>query len=626
MPEIKLDIRVATLVVAANNSLNKNMADYVCDGTADDVEIQAALEAIEATGHAGRVVLLEGDYYITENLVVHGYADLEGQGRNTWLRMTGPNITNCIVLDQHCAVRRLSITGVGTCGTVGARPNGIYCEWRSSILIEDLYISMPFQADDDSAYRQNGIYLYETDRVNILNCEIEYAIRNAVCLLDCLEVSVEGLKTYYTTVSGVHGENSSFQVKGSLFRTDELAIYSLGSDEVRITDNSVQPNKVGIKIEGGRDLVIASNIFSSAPEEAILVAGGQFADLRPQILGNSFFDCGDNSPVHSVIDIGAGIGPSLVAENKLDSCKGNGISVSAARSKIVGNHVTSSGRHGIYVAADGCLVEGNYCVDNSELAANTYDGIFFDEDCYSSTVVGNVCEETNSKQRHGIYMSQFSGYSTIVDNHIIAAVQSGIVLNNCEHSSIRNNYIEYCTGYAIDLSSNSASCTVRENKFVSCGGALTGADATTETHEIYVPVPNPDGNIGDHPAFVLPNNAATAVRFSLNLPLFINTENEIVSAELMLVPGATGNLYRSISSDIGQAGMEVYNFHDWSVALAAVAVTINKMELLDLVPATILQSIAGQDVVGIAFTRDATNELDTVEASCHVIGLRIRYV
>ena len=48
MPEITQDIRGATLVVAANDSLHKNMADYVCDGVADQVEIQAALDALPA--------------------------------------------------------------------------------------------------------------------------------------------------------------------------------------------------------------------------------------------------------------------------------------------------------------------------------------------------------------------------------------------------------------------------------------------------------------------------------------------------------------------------------------------------------------------------------------------------
>lgn len=50
----------ATIVVAASDSLNKAAANYVCDGVADNVEIQAAIDALPAGG--GEVVLLEGTY------------------------------------------------------------------------------------------------------------------------------------------------------------------------------------------------------------------------------------------------------------------------------------------------------------------------------------------------------------------------------------------------------------------------------------------------------------------------------------------------------------------------------------------------------------------------------------
>jgi len=60
VPEIKQDIRGVTFVVAANDSLHKNMADFVCDGVGDQVEIQAAIDALPATG--GLIVLLDGTF------------------------------------------------------------------------------------------------------------------------------------------------------------------------------------------------------------------------------------------------------------------------------------------------------------------------------------------------------------------------------------------------------------------------------------------------------------------------------------------------------------------------------------------------------------------------------------
>lgn len=56
--------RTATIVVAANDSLatSKAQADYVCDGTDDQVEIQAAIDALASTG--GVVQLTEGNFYL----------------------------------------------------------------------------------------------------------------------------------------------------------------------------------------------------------------------------------------------------------------------------------------------------------------------------------------------------------------------------------------------------------------------------------------------------------------------------------------------------------------------------------------------------------------------------------
>src|SRR5690606_37350417 len=56
------DRTTATYIVAASDSVNKDKADYVADGTNDEVEIQAALDALPSTG--GLVYLLEGTYVV----------------------------------------------------------------------------------------------------------------------------------------------------------------------------------------------------------------------------------------------------------------------------------------------------------------------------------------------------------------------------------------------------------------------------------------------------------------------------------------------------------------------------------------------------------------------------------
>jgi hypothetical protein len=70
----------ATFVVAASDASDrvKNQADYVADGTADDVDIQAAIDALPAAG--GKVVLSEGLFNISSAINLRNGTNLEGQG------------------------------------------------------------------------------------------------------------------------------------------------------------------------------------------------------------------------------------------------------------------------------------------------------------------------------------------------------------------------------------------------------------------------------------------------------------------------------------------------------------------------------------------------------------------
>lgn len=86
-------IRSATLTVAASNSSAKakKQADYVCDGTNDEVEIQAAINALPATG--GKVLLLEG-LYTCKNVELDSNTEICGTGFGTELKMPGSGISS----------------------------------------------------------------------------------------------------------------------------------------------------------------------------------------------------------------------------------------------------------------------------------------------------------------------------------------------------------------------------------------------------------------------------------------------------------------------------------------------------------------------------------------------------
>lgn len=133
------------LLVAANDSATvvKNKADYVCDGVADDVQIQAALDAAKSQG-GGIVQLSEGTFNLAAQLNITGNTDednadgvvLLGCGQQaTFLKpvpdINGIHLTNWAV----ASIEKLAIicAGTGSCLTSTAVLSGNEVSfWHSS--------------------------------------------------------------------------------------------------------------------------------------------------------------------------------------------------------------------------------------------------------------------------------------------------------------------------------------------------------------------------------------------------------------------------------------------------------------------------------------------------------------
>ena len=102
----------SALVVAAGDSpaLSRAQADYVCDGAADQVEIQRALSALGNAG--GTVTLTEGTFHLSGNLDIPSNVVLEGKGPDaTWLKWSSGRI-QCQG-KQNFVLRDFKTTGTG---------------------------------------------------------------------------------------------------------------------------------------------------------------------------------------------------------------------------------------------------------------------------------------------------------------------------------------------------------------------------------------------------------------------------------------------------------------------------------------------------------------------------------
>jgi hypothetical protein len=123
---IPLEKSTATFIVAASDSLNKDRADYVCDGVDDQIEIQ---EAMDNMAHGGRLQLLEGTFDISNTLIIPPYpagsfalvgASMDPYSGGTRLRLA--NDANTTILETQDGDHL--IENIGFDGNRGSQTTG----------------------------------------------------------------------------------------------------------------------------------------------------------------------------------------------------------------------------------------------------------------------------------------------------------------------------------------------------------------------------------------------------------------------------------------------------------------------------------------------------------------------
>ena len=87
--------------------------DYKCDGTADEVQIQAAIDYIASTG-GGEVWLTSGTYDIGNTVTIKSNVVLTGNGSNPILNINIPTTSKMIILGgENTSLKSVSISGTG---------------------------------------------------------------------------------------------------------------------------------------------------------------------------------------------------------------------------------------------------------------------------------------------------------------------------------------------------------------------------------------------------------------------------------------------------------------------------------------------------------------------------------
>lgn len=300
---------------------------------------------------------------------------------------------------------------------------------------------------------------------------------------------------------------------------------------------------------------------------------------------------------------------------------------STNRVKILKCFIEGADGYGIYIGMDALDQSDNFHIKDNHIYSAGIDGIHIAvcTQNYHHIIEGN---SVRSCVGHGICLVEDVRECSILDNYVLSNGGDGIRLEtDCDNNLVKSNYCNSNTGFGVDIVN--ATCednNVENNKLIgNVAGEMSDGGTRTILPFIFVPVPNPNTNIGDHPAELLIDGLAVISRFNVYIPMGFQ---ELVRATIILVPGGTGDLRRSVDTDWGMvASGEVYNNDSGAIAAGQVAVTLNHTEGLDITAAfTGVAPIAQGDIVGVNFTRDAANALDTVNANCYLLGLRLQYV
>lgn len=283
--------------------------DYLCDGTADDVEINAALTTALQKG-GGEVRLLAGDYNISQTVFVHPFTCLRGNGIDiTTLVPQGDDFQGTVPATVNCMGEMADLT------------------IQRTMADEDLFLISTIDAGSAKVTRtklqgKNGIF--NTGQPLLVHgCDF-----NATT---CLKVSVSTnrVSALYCTNNEFSGNNSisidvNVAVSASLLNLFFAENFGQG---VSIIANGlgygsiISNNQLGKLTLGGGTArcLVSGNTFLGTSEVAISLDNTTKNNV---VMGNSLQGVvGDPTYVHTIQDNGVG---NIVQFNS-DDAGGGGV-------------------------------------------------------------------------------------------------------------------------------------------------------------------------------------------------------------------------------------------------------------------------------------------------------------
>lgn len=494
------DIRTATFVVSASDSEHRYEADYFCDGVADDVQIQAALDALPATG--GCIFLLDGTYNLA-NQIARAIDDIKimGCGQATLLNLDGVNPVITAGVQDGWLFAHFS-TDAGGVSIAAATESAIRSVWIAGVRTDDpaaaaggdALITVAASdtpaaqkaradftctgANDDAtieALVAAGVTVKLMVGTYVFGAALDILVSNFVLegsgpgtvISGAIAVSyiivgdgatalsnvvIRNLKIDGTAQTGGYGiyfyGTSGNNVDDCVVRNCIIENcfyagicmdYNAVGHGHRILGNHIESCVRGIHTLSGNahNALIEGNTLKSNTTHAVCPPSGS------SIVGNDFYE--------NAYGIYVGYSNCLIAGNSLYDGTNDAIYIATDDVYISGNRIVSgTGGNGIHVyKKNSVMITGNVIWDV------TLNGIFLEGAMYC-TITGNILE---SNDNHGIKLGWsgvgLSYYNVIVGNNLAGdgtgtGTWSEIFLDKAKYNIIQGNFIRaWQTEYGI---------------------------------------------------------------------------------------------------------------------------------------------------------------------------------
>ena len=253
--------------------------DYLCDGTADDVEINAAIQALPATG--GQILILDGTYIITASITIDKIGvTLRGNGTATilqrnWNSSTVEGVITITAMDGGVTVQNIQIRG-GKQSYTNTNNIGIFLKnTQDNTITENICNDnsgngIHLENTQDNTITENicndnsgnGIHLESTQDSTITEntCNNNYS---GIFLSVVDNTTITGNTCSDSGIAGIHlsDANSNNTITGNTCNNNNYyGIYlSSSSDNNTITGNTCNNSSSGIRLSSSSNNTVTGN-------------------------------------------------------------------------------------------------------------------------------------------------------------------------------------------------------------------------------------------------------------------------------------------------------------------------------------------------------------------------------